>query len=151
MNTPKVMTYAAAHKWESLARSKGVSKVARSQRGFMRAYERAGSWSKLPEKWKRKRNAFVARHMAQVRQNREKLWKDGKASRRALALIMWAYMPPGRPKQVRPNPLRKGSSEKVISANIAMLIREGYPQKQAIAIALQKAGKRRKRRKRGRS
>lgn len=91
-----VMSYGAAHKWEKQAAARGVSKVARSSRGFMRAYQRAGSWSKLPESWKRKRNAFIARHMAQVRKNGEQLWKNGKPSRRALALIMWAYMPPKR-------------------------------------------------------
>ena len=39
-------------------------------------------------------------------------------------------------------PLRKGSSKKVISANIATEIRAGVPRKQAIAIAYSKAGKR---------
>ena len=38
-------------------------------------------------------------------------------------------------------PLRGGSSKKNISANISTLRGEGYPQKQAIAIAYSKAGK----------
>lgn len=97
-----VITYAAAHKWEPLAKAQGVSEVARSSRGFMRAYEKVGVWAALDPWWKARRHAFVARHMAQVKQNGEKLWKADKSgnlrpSRRCLALIMWAYMPPRKP------------------------------------------------------
>lgn len=41
-------------------------------------------------------------------------------------------------------PLKKGSNRKIISQNIKTEMDAGKPQKQAIAIALSKAGKSRK-------
>lgn len=44
-------------------------------------------------------------------------------------------------------PLKRGSSKKVISENISELVHSGRPQNQSIAIAMDKAGKSRLKRK----
>jgi hypothetical protein len=87
------MRLSTAKRAKPFAAKRGVSKVARSQRGFMTQYERAGSAKKLPADWKRNRRNFVNRHMAQVRSNKEALWNNGEPTDRHLALAMWAYTP----------------------------------------------------------
>jgi hypothetical protein len=42
-------------------------------------------------------------------------------------------------------PLKRGKSQAVVSANIKTEMKKGKPQKQAVAIAYAKAGKKRKR------
>lgn len=80
--------------YEAEARRLGVSKVARSATGFLAAYKRAGGVpEKLSAEWIRKREGFIARHMAEAKKNRESLALGDKLTRRHLALIMWAYSP----------------------------------------------------------
>jgi hypothetical protein len=47
-------------------------------------------------------------------------------------------------KEMDMSPLKKGKSREVISENIRELIKSGYPQKQAAAIAYDKAGKKKR-------
>lgn len=42
-------------------------------------------------------------------------------------------------------PLKKGSSKKTVSSNIRKMMKEGYPQKQAVAASLSTARKSRRR------
>ncbi len=46
-------------------------------------------------------------------------------------------------------PLKTGKSQKVVGSNVAELLRSGYKQSQAVAIALSKAGKSKKKRRYG--
>jgi len=90
----KFLPLSTIARYESLAKKRGVSEVARGPSGFLPVYKRAGSAAKIPDYWKRKREGFIARHMAQVEERNEPLWSpDGWPSRRHLALIMWAYSP----------------------------------------------------------
>jgi hypothetical protein len=88
-----LLSLSCVKRHEDWLKAEGVSVVARSPRGFLTAYKKAGSYSKLSPKWKRRRDGFIARHMAQVEKNREPLRKNGKLTRRAGALIAWAYFP----------------------------------------------------------
>lgn len=91
----KWMPLHQVEKFVPLARALGVSTVARSQRGFLTQYRKAGgNASRLSAYWRNRRDNFVARHMAQVEHRDEPLFEsDGQPTRRHLALIMWAYSP----------------------------------------------------------
>lgn len=100
MMEPRFLSLGKVKKYEPLARAWGVSAVARSPRGFLTQYKKAGGKaSGLTPYWRNRRENFIKRHMAQLTGNREALWKFDKASerylptRRHLALIMWAYSP----------------------------------------------------------
>lgn len=73
----------------------GVSEVARSPRGFLAAYRAAGGdATALSPAWRSRREGFIARHVAQVRERNEPLVDPrGNPTRRHLALIAWAYSP----------------------------------------------------------
>lgn len=90
----KFLALSVVETYVPLARQLGVSEVARSPRGFLTAYRRAGGKPQnLSPAWLAKREAFIARHMAQIEGRGEPLSRGGEPSRRHLALIMWAYSP----------------------------------------------------------
>ena len=106
------MSYASAHAHEDEARRLGVSERARSSRGFMREYERAGSAAAMRRRplpdgvvggqtWGQKRDGFIARHLVSYRRSPSR--------RRYLALLMWAYQPPGPPPSHSPRPSSRRS------------------------------------------
>ena len=81
---------------EPYAAALGVSEVARSEDGFLREYERAGTARRMRGRlvpgfasasatWEQRRAAFISRHLPQYRKK--------PTVRRQLALIMWAYDP----------------------------------------------------------
>jgi hypothetical protein len=84
---------------------RGVSKVAlgveRSRAGdggFYKAYRRAGGDpDKLSDYWIQKRDAFIARHRAQMRERGSNGWEkvggEWRPTRQHLALAAWAYSP----------------------------------------------------------
>ena len=69
--------------FEPFMEAQDVSKVARSPRGFLTFYKKNNG--KLNDFWIMKRNAFIARHLAQ--------YQKKPTIRRKLALIAWAFMP----------------------------------------------------------
>jgi hypothetical protein len=72
-------------KYEPEMKRLKVSEVARSRRGFLSAYKKAGTPDKLSPKWKQKREAFISRHGVS--------YKNKPSVRRKLSLIAWAYNP----------------------------------------------------------
>jgi len=90
----KFMSLSEISKYEPEMERLKVSEVARSPRGFLTAYKRAGSSSSLSESWRKERDGFIARHLAQ--------YNDNPTYRRQLALIAWAYMPAKNPPAPAP-------------------------------------------------
>jgi hypothetical protein len=126
----RYLSLATIARFEPLAKKRGVSEVARGPRGFLPVYKRAGSSAKVDEYWRNRREAFIARHMAQVEQRNEPLWdRDGLPSRRHLALIMWAYSPDAdRLSAVNLSPSRSHATVKTprqLDADIREVIGKG--------------------------
>ena len=83
-------------RYESDMERLGVSKVARSPRGFLTAYKQGRTaavtkrmsvpdHSGTPQTWGERRDQFIARHLAQYEKN--------PTYRRWLALVAWAFKP----------------------------------------------------------
>ena len=81
-------------RWVPLMACQGVSEVARSGRGFLRQFREAGGDpDRLDPWWRARRNAFLARHIAQARLHLEPLFDGDVPTRRHLALIAWGHSP----------------------------------------------------------
>jgi len=95
MSTHRFLPLHLIQRYVTLARTRGVSTVARSPGGFLTAYRKAnGRADRLSDAWRQRREAFIARHLAQLEQRGEPLLgEDGKPTRRHLAMIMWAFSP----------------------------------------------------------
>lgn len=100
------MSLAHVEAFVPLMVERGVSAVARSDRGFLSAYRLAGGTpgkmgkAVRPEggsqRWVERRQNFIARHLAQGRVQEDPWWEDGEPTRRHLALIAWAFTPTPR-------------------------------------------------------
>lgn len=87
-----MLSLSLVKKFENYAEQRGVSKVARSQRGFLTQYKNGN----LTPEWKAKREAFIARHLAKAKKDNEPTLEQsgkykGMPTRRETALIMWAF------------------------------------------------------------
>jgi len=89
------MPYEETLYWEGLADLRDVSKVARSERGFLTEFKRVkGNYKRMSLRWRWKRHNFIKRHLAKAKKSGRPLYgKDGLPSRQHLAFIMWAYTP----------------------------------------------------------
>lgn len=81
-------------RWIPLMQTLGVSEVARSERGFLSAYQEAGTPDQLPKEWIKERDAYVARRSGQINAQSFPLYlESGLPTRAHLSLISWAYSP----------------------------------------------------------
>ena len=141
--THRALPLAEVLRWRQEAARRGVSEVARGPGGFLPAYEAAGgSLGRMSPWWRARREAFLARHLAQVAAHHERLFEsDGLPTRRHLALVMWAYSPapsrlPRGPTMRHPNPRAPGrwfhgtsleAAEKILAAGRIEAPRELAP------------------------
>jgi hypothetical protein len=99
----RALPLACIQKHEPWLRRKNVSRVARSPRGFLTAYKKAGGkLSNMSPEWQRKRRNFLKRHLAQVRSNREPPSESGTVDPESggfdrLGILSWQGVPGSEP------------------------------------------------------
>jgi hypothetical protein len=109
-------------RWRRAVRDGDQEEAEEAHRDLMRWLQRGG----FEPRWTEKQQLAFYNWAEHERQRR---WMDTMVKHRGAAPYSGI------------NPLKKGSSDAVVSANIRKLRHEGYPQKQAVAIALKKAGR----------
>jgi len=83
--------------------ARGIDKSKQTKEGWVQAYiatdgdpiamaKRLTGRSEW-ETWKDRRMQFLARHLKQIEDRNESLWKNGEPSRHHLALVAWGYTP----------------------------------------------------------
>ena len=99
----------AMHKKKVSTVARGIDKSKQTKEGWVQAFIACkGDPKRMAQRltgrsdwetWKDRRMQFLSRHLKQIEDRNELLWKNGQPSRHHLALVAWGYTP--TPKQYK--------------------------------------------------